>query len=826
MTEFAPEPPIIEETPSFSLLSPPQTTPVRPFRTFEEGFELGVESARPPLHSTQRVQVQEQGRGEKFTSAPQTPERLILSDELARSLRFRAGSPSQSDLMIRARQARERSREILERSLSQSRQFEPEKTPGTTPSESLAVSQLSDISGTSLPETTFLASETPERGDLPTSIEPTPQRLLRSGSDVSLIGSVGSIQPDLSASSAQDRSDILRGEDESRFQTPRTVSFKPVETEESSQESSTFLPRRLGSLELSSIPNPFTIPSQVETGTFLEEPEEKQAEVDELTKTHAIISSGGPTFQNQRFNSTLLSRIISKHIDPFGHLRTSPEEFGAELENFAIQGVADAESSGNPVAVEGVLNTLAQGLNAGTVEGLGKQASRVVQGIEELVGDLVRTGFGKERFGLVDLGDFAQGVFGRDLSFLDKRSLTGEEIGRSLDQLNRSFVLNPQSRETLERLETNFKEIENPELKRAFLNATAQRIRRVDIRSALADDPRKLRDVFATPGPVTGIEGPFFSEIQRGPASDFSANIRQRVNEFRREMGRGKDVRGDITELFNNLSHVFDAAGIEGFQGESVFGEEVQGSVEDKLNQLVDISNQLNQGTLRYRYIPQSVQGIVRSQSALMQELKDALRTGPDQQKTAIPNPIHTTMFNTITVRRATDQHLELEILPSTPLSTVMKLAQAILLDGGRLVDITGKHRLKITKKTLVGTVVSYFKRMLELAAGSIVRVQYYPSTRGMYVEGPLSIVLMGGSFQGAETERQTRLKMAMAALPLSAYTRFRGPAVGGAISDIAGTVGDIAGTVGKILPFAKVVTGPVKAVSSVVKSIGKLFGF
>ena len=232
--------------------------------------------------------------------------------------------------------------------------------------------------------------------------------------------------------------------------------------------------------------------------------------------------------------------------------------------------------------------------------------------------------------------------------------------------------------------------------------------------------------------------------------------------------------------------------------------------------------------------------GELQDPKSLLNELEQIINRGPAGiHRPILSHPERTSQFGSIVVTRQGDRR-EIVLGPGTPLSDIMKLAQALVMEPGRLEDISGREHLQIGKETKAGEVVSFIQTIFNNSAGQVARFLYIPEGLGEHVGGFLENVIMQKRLlpisTSLDSHRMMRNKASILTSTIGEHSRFGvKPVKGGALplaaigagaTALAKPVAGIADVIGKAVPPLKIITAPIKAVANIVSSIGKIFGF
>lgn len=210
--------------------------------------------------------------------------------------------------------------------------------------------------------------------------------------------------------------------------------------------------------------------------------------------------------------------------------------------------------------------------------------------------------------------------------------------------------------------------------------------------------------------------------------------------------------------------------------------------------------------------------GKAQDVDSLLRGLETELMRTRTSSGSYVTHPEKVTMMGNIEIAKesmAVGAAREITIPPTTRMNDLVVLAMRLSMEGGWIETMDGRHVLRL-EGTSIGTIVSFMQELLDMSGGKEIKFLYFPPDKGEFIDGMFQD-MVGGSLNFPKPIRF------LMGLPVAAYTKYGG---GVKVSDIAGTVGSVAGSVGDLFPPAQIITAPIKAVSNIVKSIGKLFKF
>jgi hypothetical protein len=288
-------------------------------------------------------------------------------------------------------------------------------------------------------------------------------------------------------------------------------------------------------------------------------------------------------------------------------------------------------------------------------------------------------------------------------------------------------------------------------------------------------------------------------------------------------------LRRELIHIINMANKVFtqDELKVQGSAGPVKIDVTGGESVQELINKLRDSVKDLRNPRVTFSLKPQMRQGEQMAFGEVLSDLRDALQSKPTTKPSEMNEPLLThphevNQFGNIEIKRK-GKRREIVFLGEVSAENLINLAKALKMGGGKLEYNT--NILLITDKTKITGIVQFLMDAFNSTFGQMGRLLYIPNKNPIFLDGVLMPLMMQSKLDGAmEPFRKQQIRMLMRT-PIKRYTTF---ARGGAIkpSAIAGTVGDIAGTVGSLFPPAQLITGPVKAIANVAKTIGKLFGF
>ena len=526
--------------------------------------------------------------------------------------------------------------------------------------------------------------------------------------------------------------------------------------------------------------------------------------------------------------------MFRKHLDAFGVLQTSPQEFADEFKELLSIGRAQAISSGSATAPQRASRTL-----AATIHQLSQQGeflSADPRAAKEAA-NLILKSFERaplDPFGPVDLDATVRDSFGPALATLALKTPSKDLLAEARRLLSRSLVERPKGLRELRELEDYFnKHVENEVLKTSLLGDVRDRIRRTEI---LIDPELKgIRRPVPLIEPISATKA---LVLQRPLLAEFGINVNQKVAQWQSELRSQNPRRGmiiaDARRTIDRLNKVFRQIQFKP-QGASEIlqikpGKTSALKITERLSRLAALIDEKPSRT--FTYVPSPSEGRLQDPQQIINMLQDILMgPHPSIHRAMVPHPVSIRRFGAIEVRRESgaDPSVREIIIPrEASLEDVMKLAQSLTMEDGVLEDLSGEEVFEIKKGEKPGSIVSYFQALLDQAGGTVVRVLYTPSGFGEFLDGSLADIIHGGSLMGAfDNSSESMAKTRMLKMGLGDFSQFGGAlplAIGAAV--LAKPIAGIADKIGKAVPALKIITAPVKAIASVVSGIAKLFGF
>lgn len=536
-------------------------------------------------------------------------------------------------------------------------------------------------------------------------------------------------------------------------------------------------------------------------------------------------------FTSDEFNKDQLEQVFKANIDEFGNLVTSPEELEKDLREILSLGFGQALASGDVNAMARASQTVASALHELSQEGEFLSANpRAASEAAQLV---IRSleGVPAEPLGPIDLNVLVNESFGPELEFLAQRSPSLPDLQSVRRQFGQSLLETPKSLGQLNALETYINQhVANPVLKASLLGDLRDRIRR----TRLLQDPSEAR--ISKPVPlIQPLSATKALVIQRPLLSEFGIGIAQKVAEWESELRTQAPSRGlvikDVRETIDKLNAVFRRIQFKSPGAKDVL--QIRPGKRSAVKLVARLSsfakNVLGDSSRTFTFIPAESEGRMQDSHQIIGLLREIL-SGPHAtiHRTMIPHPIRVRKFGAITIRKEAGKDpsaREIVIPPEASLGDVMRLSQALVMEDGKLEDLSGEEVFQIKKgETDAGSVVSYFQAILDQAGGVIIRVRYLPASFGEFVDGFMADMMHGGALLKAHSKAKQQLMKR----GIGDFSKFGGalPAVALGAAALAAPVAGVADIIGKAVPPLKIITEPIKAVANVIKGIGKIFGF
>jgi len=569
--------------------------------------------------------------------------------------------------------------------------------------------------------------------------------------------------------------------------------------------------------------------------SFIDDPEGKEDEPQDRiqqTREHLRASQLEP-FQTPEFNVETMVAMLDTHIDELGDVADA-DQFANDFLEIAIGGVEQALDSGDRDAVNRAINTITE---AATEFAEGTNEPEKIRRLTEDLIDEVTKGVEDERLVRdVEIDAVVDEIFGDELQALRARELSPEEISAIQSQLSNDLFRTPRSRQELEDLIGYIDDkVEIESLRQALIAQVRDRLRsRAELE---ATGELVTRKPPAEPFALSSVKSLI---IQKPIQAEFSREILEKADEWDHKLiGTRPDKKGILREVrqeVGRLNALFKRANIMRPGTQQVFKIKTsRQSAQGAINLLRDAAqNALGNPKNTFTYIPPVSRGAPQDITTVLAELKEILNRGPSGvHRPILTHPDRTSNFGSIVVTRQGDRR-EIVLGPGTPLSDIMKLAQALVMEPGRLEDSSGREQLEIDKDTKAGEVVSFIREIFENSVGQVARFLYVPHGLGEHVGGFLENVVMGGRLMPIRTSldshRMQRNKAGILTSTIGEYSRYgrKGGAlplaVGAAV--LAKPIAGVADIIGKAVPPLKIITAPIKAVANIVSSIGKIFGF
>ena len=540
-------------------------------------------------------------------------------------------------------------------------------------------------------------------------------------------------------------------------------------------------------------------------------------------------------FETREFNVEALRQVFVNNISRDG-LIGSPDEFARELSDFVATGFAQALEEDDEFVIDRAINTITQAVTIFTRD---TDDPANVQGLTNaLIDEFLRAVPKESHTPALDISLLADEVFDIEVGTLGSRVLNQDGITRVVQQLGKDLLQNPRTLEELEGLiEYIDNTAQNEDLKKILVSIVRGTILRRQLLEQQRIPPPVVIPVSATKALV----------LQRSILDQFGAVINRKADQLQTRLNtRNPDKKAILREVRDEVARLnvfFKRAKIRESGSKKILAIKVpRQTAEEAIEFLRSVAkDELTNPKLAFTYIPPVSRGKAQDAIALVTELKQILNRGPTGiHRPMLPHPDRISQFGSITVSRQGDRR-EIVLTPGTPMSDIMKLAQALVMEPGTLEDISGREQLIITTTTKAGEVVSFIQQIFDSSMGQIARFLYIPEGLGEHVGGFLEGIIMGGGLMpigtSLDSERMMRDKANILTSTIGEYSRYgvkpTGNARGGALPAIAAgaavlsrPIANIADAIGKAVPPLKFITAPVKAVANVISSIGKFFGF
>ncbi len=540
------------------------------------------------------------------------------------------------------------------------------------------------------------------------------------------------------------------------------------------------------------------------------------------------------------FSRMIITNAIERHFSESGEFKNQTAEgkkaAAEDITAVLATGISEALATGDPSDLTRALGTVSSAVKELSQEGepFHKDPQVLVELLDSVLGTLLATADApEEEKKAEDLDAVVDDIFGADLEELANGRLSTSRVLAIRKEFDKHLLIKPRTADQLEALQQWVRDhVADPVLKQTLLSDVARRIRVI---SAISS--RSIRDI-----PVLlPISEEQVAVVTRPLLSDLGLALDERLGlheQARAEAKSGadraailRDIRGDIA----GLNKFFSEHKIRRQGSRTILRiRELPKTTDEALNLLQDISNNVL-GTPRttFTYVPRRTEGRTQDANELVRDLRSNLMQGEQGRIRRSADIIqdHHDVSRIGLIRIHTDALTggkEIVIPPETPMTDLMKVAKALSMESGILADQTDREQLVIKKdETTAGTIVSYLQELHRLRGAHVLLVLYTPDhpEGGLYVGGALSSIFTRKSITPSTRPVPGTtvdvLKHGLLRTPMKHFTNYGGAVK---VSDVAAGVGSIAtglAATGIGAPIAL----PVAAVSSVVSTIGKLFG-
>ncbi len=540
------------------------------------------------------------------------------------------------------------------------------------------------------------------------------------------------------------------------------------------------------------------------------------------------------------FSSRIIANAIERHFSERGEFKNQTAEgkkaAAEDITAVLATGIGEALATGDPTDLTRALGTVSSAVKELSQDGepFHEDPQVLVELLDSVLGTILGTADAPlEEKKAEDLDAIVDDIFGADLDELANGRLSTPKVLAIRKEFDKHLLIKTRTRDQLESLQQWLRDhVADPVLKQTLLSDVARRIRVISaVRS------RSIRDI-----PVLlPISEEQVAVVTRPLLSDLGLELDERLSlheQARAEAQSGADreailkkIRGDIA----GLNRFFSEHKIRRQGSRTILHiKELPKTTDEALNLLQDIStNVLGRPRTTFTYVPRRTEGRPQDANELIRDLRSHLKQGEQGRIRRSADIIHAhhDVSSIGLIRILTDVVTggkELVIPPETPMTDLLKLAKALSMESGILVDQTDREQLVIKKgETTAGTIVSYLQELHRLRGAHVLRVLYTPDhpEGGLYVGGALSSIftrkVITPSTRPVPGTTVDVLKHGLLRTPMKHFTNYGGAVK---VSDVAAGVGSIAtglAATGIGAPIAL----PVAAVSSVVSTIGKLFG-